>query len=221
MSPASVAVPEPEPGPRPDALWGYTLADLDALTRSALSRGWGISIGQPDRYELAWSAIAEALCAAGERPGPGELVRAGREAISGYLHDERRHSGHRPDGGPRPSFGVYWDEVARHSRSPEGPVVERLALAQIWPRLRDEEREALTALAAYGEYAPAAEALGLRYHTFCMRVHRARERFLRLWHEGESPSRPWGRDRRGGHVRRSGNDTVTGVLRRRAKARAA
>lgn len=206
---------------RTDALWGYTLADLDVLTRSALSSGWGARIGQPARYELAWSAIAEALCAAGERPRPGELVWAGREAISGYLHDERRHSGRAPDGTERPSFVMYWDEVARSSRSPEGPVVERLALAQIWARLREEEREALTALAAYGEYALAAQALGLRYNTFCMRIHRGRERFLRLWHEGEKPSRAWGRDRRGEHVQRSGNDTVMGVLRRRARDKAA
>lgn len=214
------AVPEPDPEPRPDALWGYTLADLDSLTRSALSRGWGLRIGQPTRYELVWSAIAEALCAAQERPEPGELVRAGWAGLNEYLADERHHWGVTRDGIMRPSFFLYWDEVVRNSRSPEGPVVERLALAQIWGRLRADEAEALIALAAYGEYQPAADALGLKYYTFCARVRRGRERFLRLWHEGETPSRMWGRDRRGEHRQRSGNDSVMGVLRRRSRLRA-
>jgi hypothetical protein len=124
----------------------------------------------------------------------------------------------RHDGSPRPSFGLYWDSVARHTASHEDAVIERTALWQIWEQLSACEREALLALAIHDEYATAANALGLQYYTYCARVRRARKRFLELWHEGEAPSRPWGRDRRGAHVCRSGNDSVMGVLRRRIKA---
>lgn len=56
---------------------------------------------------------------------------------------------------------------------------------------------------------------------FCARVRHGRLRFLRYWHEGETPSRLWGSDRRGNHVQRSGNGTVMGILRRRLKLKAA
>jgi len=70
-----------------------------------------------------------------------------------------------------------------------------MALAQIWPRIPAHQQEALHALAAHGDYQAAADALGLKYHTFCKRIKLAREQFLRLWLEGETPRRGW-RDRR-------------------------
>lgn len=200
--------------------YGYNLADLDRLTRVALSRGWASNTDRRLRYHIAWSAIAIALYAAAEPPEPADLVRAGWESISGYLKTERRHWGLKQDGSTRPSFALYWDEVIRHTASPENGVVERVTLWQIWTRLPAESRNALLALAIYDEYAPAAKALDLRRDTYYAQVRRARLRFLRLWHEGETPSRLWGNDRRGEHACRSGNDSVMGVLRRREKDKA-
>lgn len=202
---------------------GYNLADLDRLARMAMSREWARNKDWRHRYHIAWSGIAEALYSAAEPPEPGDLIRAGQESVTEFLHTELRHWGIRQDAdrSRRPSFVMYWDMVARPTSSPENGIVERLALWQIWPRLRAEDREALLALATYGEYAPAAEALGLQKYTYYARVHRARVRFLRLWHEGEAPSRSWGHDTRGEHVCRSGNDNVIGVLRRRKRKKAA
>jgi hypothetical protein len=211
---------EPQAGDIHTLRHGYNLADLDRLARMALSREWARNRDWRHRYDIAWSAIAEALYAAAEPPEPGDLIRAGQESVTGFLHTELRHWGIKHDRSRRPSFAMYWDEVARHTASPENGIIERLALWQVWARLRDEDREALLALAIHGEYDKAAATLGLRKYTYYARVRRARVRFLRLWHEGESPSRLWGHDTRGEHVCRSGNDTVMGVLRRRAREKA-
>jgi hypothetical protein len=53
---------------------GYNLADLDVLTRSALSRGWARNVDRRLRYDIAWSGVAEALYAATERPEPAGEV---------------------------------------------------------------------------------------------------------------------------------------------------
>lgn len=62
----------------------------------------------------------------------------------------------------------------------------------------------------------AAEALGLKYYTFCARVSRARAHFLQLWHEGEVPSTTWGNDRRRG---RETGRTAIRVLAHRHRCR--
>jgi hypothetical protein len=110
-------------------------------------------------------------------------------------------------------FERYWRHVAAPDDGPEEKITERLALAQIWPHLRPVHREALAALAAHGDYQRAAQALGLPYATFKSRISTARREFLALWHDGETPSRPWVRDRRAG----PGTDmhTITYFLRSR------
>ncbi len=155
---------------------------------------------QIDRLEVVWSAIAEALYASEAAPTKRALFRAGVQAMSRYDNDEVHHHGMATHGerssgfGSAPSFWVYWCPTT--SPSPEDGVVDRVALAQIWPRLSADQRRVLLALAAFDDYAAAANALGLTYYAFCARVREARLRFLALWHEGESPSRIWGRDRR-------------------------
>src|SRR5437899_1576469 len=52
------------------------------------------------------------------------------------------------------------------------------------------------ALAASGDYATAATAMGLSTATFGTAVYKARRRFYELWHEGEVPAKQWRRDRR-------------------------
>lgn len=88
-------------------------------------------------------------------------------------------------------------------------MIDRVALAQIWPRLRPEHRQVLTALTAYDDYGLAAEALGISRAWFTNRISAARREFLRLWHEGESPSRQWAHDWRGS----TGTDPLTSANR--------
>jgi hypothetical protein len=122
-------------------------------------------------------------------------------------------------------YEAAWAAIAEHLySSAELPTPGELiragwALAQIWPRLTPATRDALTALATYDDYQRAAESLGLSYATFKSRISEGRRQFLALWHEGETPSRPWLRDRRAG----PGTDmhTVTYFLRSRRLRRAA
>lgn len=181
---------------------GFNLADVDRLARFALSR---VRFGRVDahtRYETAWHVIVESLYAAPEDapPTPSDLVYAGQNAVMNLISDEMRHHGrstHNP-GETRPGFVRYWDAIGRPSRSPEGRIVERHALWQIWPTLTPSQRKALLALAVHGDYKQAAAAIGMTYATFLVNVSTGRRRFLRWWHEGEKPSRTWGRDIRVG-----------------------
>jgi hypothetical protein len=170
-----------------------------------------LSIDRRIRYEAAWSAIAEHLYAAeGDAPPtPADLIFAGQDAISRLAGDEMHHHGlaygkDLPQ--VRPRFAAYWEWQRLRGADPATQVVERAALWQIWARLTDGERRALSALAVHGDHQSAADALGKTYGVFTTDLSRARARFLRLWHEGEKPSRVWGADRR---VYRRGQAPVT------------
>jgi hypothetical protein len=202
--------------------FGFTLDRLERLSHFAARRKlWHHGLELAERKEVAWAAMSEHLYACDEPPTVGELINAAWEAIAKHIGSHRQFLGHNtddPDGGIRPAFDRYWRHVAGPASGPEERIIERIALAQIWPHLRPVHREALAALAAHGDYAQAAEAMGESYVTFKSQVSRARREFLALWHEGETPSRPWVRDRRAG----PGTDmhTVTYFLRaRRLRAR--
>jgi hypothetical protein len=76
-------------------------------------------------------------------------------------------------------------------------VVDQLAVRQIRSALRPLHQVAFLALAAHGDYAEAADAVGYPYSSFTTLVSQARAAFLELWHEGEAPSRVWAVDRHG------------------------
>ncbi|MBB2914901.1 hypothetical protein FHS43_006213 [Streptosporangium becharense] len=202
--------PRDDPTPEPETpvidcrdglRWGYVVADLDRIARMALSRQVGLHTFEPaERYEIAWSAIALELYAAAERPTVGDLISAGWNAIAKTNADQARHHGRdriRYKGTTRSSFRKYWGDAASlHTSSPEGGIVERLALEQIWPMLTAGQQEALAALAVHGSVAAAAQALGKTSTAVHVIARAGRLRFKQWWHEGETPSRPWGRDRR-------------------------
>jgi hypothetical protein len=91
--------------------------------------------------------------------------------------------------------------------------VERRALAEIWAALPAQHRRVLLALAEHGHYAEAAASLGVTQGSYYSLISRARKAFLALWHEGETPSRPWGNDVRG-RLPRAKNVTVIAVRQR-------
>jgi len=84
-----------------------------------------------------------------------------------------------------PSFEIYW--AAKTAPPADATVVDRVAVWQIWPMLRPLHQMAFLALAAHGDYAEAARAVGYPYSSFASLISEARAAFLALWHEGETP----------------------------------
>ena len=183
---------------------GFTLAQLDRIAALATNTGRALVMHYQDRRDEAWSAIVEHLYAAEEPPTSHQLVEVGRSAIYDLIRSEFREMGfyrQHTDGvthgpGSSPKFRWYWECITVPARSPEGPVVERMALAQILPRLAPAQRKAIIALAATDRYETAAALLGVSSSAFKSSIALGRRRFRELWHEGETPSRPWGTDRR-------------------------
>jgi hypothetical protein len=173
-----------------------------------------------DRYEAAWSAIAERLCAEESPLSERGLKLAGCTAVNRLAQDHGRHWG-LDRGNPAAGFEAargflrFWELYRRASRSPEDGVVERLAVLQIWPRLSQTHRLVLTAMAVHADNVAAAEAVGKTYVTFNSHLKNARRAFLILWHEGEQPSRIWGKADR----RRSGRRTTAQVFHERVMQR--
>jgi hypothetical protein len=190
---------------------GFTLSQVQALSVFAVQRdSWHHDFDFNDRLEAAWHAIIEHIYSSAEPPTVREIIRTGWRAIGEHVEKEHRFHGrntHDRYAGTTGKFERYWRAVAGTAPGPEERIIELLALAQIWPRLRPVYREVLAALAAHDDYGLAAEALGKRGATFRAQVSLARKEFLELWHEGESPSRPWGTDRR--IARRTGRHSAS------------
>jgi predicted DNA-binding protein (UPF0251 family) len=172
---------------------GYNLADLDKLARIAISRSRGTRSDYLDRYQAAWSAIAEHLCTH-ESPTPADLVHAGWCAVAANTARTARSHGYDPRVGRTDSFERYW--TAAPGLSVEDRVVETVTLWQIMARLTDRQRQMINALAATGDYQLAAQAMGMHYAAFVVALNRARRVFLRWWFEGETPPKRIQRDRR-------------------------
>jgi helix-turn-helix protein len=178
---------------------GYTLAHLNELAvRAVRVQRFNRQVDFTVRVEIAWSAIAESLYAADEPPAPDDLIRAAWAAIGDDTDRTYRAHGwntHDRYAGITSRFQQYWAGVGI-TRSPEEPIVERITLSQIWPRLSPSHRQLLLAMAVYEDYGRAAEALQKSRKSFTTQLSQARRAFLALWHDGEQPSRPWGYDRR-------------------------
>lgn len=177
---------------------GYTVAEVERLAKVAagtVNTYTGDSMA--DRVDDAWSAIVERLYADPAPIEPGQLVWVGRKALYRADRNVWHHYGvFKRDvlagRGSMPAFQSYW---WRPTVTVEGRVVDRLAFAQIWPRLTPAQQEAIVAVAIYGDQQEAARALGKPW--LKSSLHNARTRFLELWHEGETPSKKWGYDHPG------------------------
>ncbi|RAN92642.1 hypothetical protein GAR05_06134 [Micromonospora saelicesensis] len=202
---------------------GFTLADLNRVAASATRHAGTFAADGHDRYQTAWSAIAEHLYATDQPPSERDLWHCGRNAIWDSIRDDRRTHGAPRDGGggEMPQFRRYWYDHATVTPSCEDRVVERLALTQIWPQLTDGNRAALAAYAAVGSMDGAAAALGVSPTALNSRLQRARNNAAALWHEHETVARNRRRDYRArtdrDHLRPCGTPTAYTRHRRRGE----
>jgi len=185
-----------------EAKHGFTLEDLEKMTRAAVVADRLLVGDVRYRHSIAYSAIAEALFASDEPPERGHLIRVGWQAIALDVRWSLRHAGYPDDGQPgddklRPRFVQYWED---HKVAPshEPKIVEGLAAHQVVETLTPVYRDALVALAVHGTYQDAAEALGISYVAFKARITTARKQILARWFEGETPRRTFHTDRRVG-----------------------
>lgn len=185
---------------------GYTLDDVHAMAKLAVHTAGVMAADWYERYDIAWSAIAEELYAAPHWPRRSSLVQAGQLAIKASVDEYRQAYGYyrrKTDGavhglGSSPTFRMFWLGSSGATPGPEHGIVERLAVERIFATLKPHHQTALLALAAHDDYRAAAEALDLKYDVFCDHIRLGRRAFYALWHEGEAPSRIWGCDRRAG-----------------------
>lgn len=171
-------------------LWGYTMRDLETMTRAAVASARTAAADYTDRHDAAWHAIAERLVDAPQRPARDTLLQAGIRAVYQTVNDHLRHHGTPPGSDPgvvRLAFSHYWGRVTQPADSPETDVVERQALYRVWPCLTGYQQRALTALATHGTCAEAAAGLGVAYQTLDHHLRAGRRRFLELWHGDETP----------------------------------
>jgi len=184
---------------------GYTLDQVRGLSIwTVLHDRFHAFADFDERLEVAWHAIIEHLYTCDQPPARPEVIKAAWRAIGqhtkrdehfrrGYSNDERDR-----DASASTGFARYWLDSAQPASGPEERATEYLALGQIWARLRPAHRELLAAMAEHEDYGQAAAALGKSRHAYATEVGRARRAFRELWHEGETPSRTWGADRRVG-----------------------
>jgi len=187
---------------------------------------WYQSVDFDQRLEVAWHAIIEHIYTADAPPAMPDVARAAEYAVSQDVQQMHRFYGRntqdRYAGTTTAGFERYWRTTASLSPSHETTVTERVALAQILPRLRPLNQEAITALSAHEDYGLAADALGISRRHFTDRISKARREFLSLWHEGELPSRSWAHDWRGSRAAdplTSANRTIAARRRARGKLR--
>lgn len=195
------ATEPPASPPIRGSMWGYTLADIGRLARTACTADRTYSSDMTTRYDTAWSAIALAVCEADEPPARQELVRVGWQAIYADVRAVRHLYGiDRSDASGQVAsaqrYAVYWRPVAE-DRADER-VTEALAVWQVLEVLSDPYRDAVKALAWHGTYQAAAEALGITYVAFRGRMRTARRIAWAAWYAPETPPAVKGTDRRVG-----------------------
>jgi predicted DNA-binding protein (UPF0251 family) len=189
--------PDAPPDRHPDPMHGWSLNELSKLTNTVLKRDrWHTAGDVEERRDAVWFALVQHILQANAAPTGQDLFWVGINASDKLVTADMRTHGRSTHayGEAMPRYAMFWNPVL--PQSPERGVVERNALHQIWPQLTLRQQQALTALAATGDYRQAAASLGVTQGTFHVLISKARQRYLLWWHEGEKPSRVWGTDRR-------------------------
>jgi hypothetical protein len=177
---------------------GWTMRSLDQVTRASVNNDRSRASDADTRYNTAWSAIAEHLCAAEEPPTWHDLFTTGWRAIYAEVREMRENYGFKDrDGTTEVASGQryvqYWWQPPHR---PEEGLLERIAVYEILATLPDVDRDAIVALAVHGDYQAAADSLGLKYSALTQRLTQARRRFRVQWYAPETPPRNKGTDRR-------------------------
>lgn len=172
---------------------GYTLHDIDQMTRAAIVADRLRAMPIEHRRDIAWEAIVLALFEAEHPPHRGSLIQEGWKAIYRHVRDGIRQRGYSDDRDwssdepNRPRFLMFWGSGVTPSH--EDRVVERLATGQVLNVVDGPYRDAVLALAAQGDYLRAADSLGINYKALVARMGVARKRIDAAWFGDESPAR--------------------------------
>lgn len=179
--------------------YGYTLDDLDHMTRTALMANRSMAADWIDRYDAAYFAITEHLYSAETWPQRHDLVGTGIKAISKMVRLELQHHGidrqnmdNLAEGRKHRGYHMFWEGHLTFP-SHEDYVVDRVALDQVWEVLSVGDRQIIAARAAYEDNGRAAEALARKRHSFVTQLNQGRRRFRTLWFGGETV-RAWAND---------------------------
>lgn len=195
--------PSPEPEPREEpppprrtgayddttpVRHGYTVADLSRIAgtciRSAARRGVR---DLDDKRAAAMCALIEHLHEGDCDPGSSALLRTAENAISNasdryWANQGLNANTHEPQKG----FPRFWNAGAPALLDER--VTERVAVYQILAALPQRQDETIRALAECdGDPKAAALLLGLTPAGIAGNRRNAREAFLALWHEHETP----------------------------------
>lgn len=196
------------------------MADLERMAHAAVNIHPSRirSISRVDKWETAWHEIVVLLYASPEPPSWGECVGAAGRAIARERDEwEHHHGWSRKSGEPTPAFRKFWATVTEDRDDFTAAVVEGLALPQVLATLTNKQYEAVVTLSVHRTQQEAALAIGVSPHTFGRHLRAAREKFLTLWLEGETPRsgvsrEPVGEQCRHGHSRTEhGYKTSEGV----------
>ncbi|MFJ8929293.1 hypothetical protein ACIRLA_22210 [Streptomyces sp. NPDC102364] len=181
---------------------GFTLDDVERIAWgvAASSDRWHRATPVGERHDHARYGIVVHLLAADAPPTDRDLYTAGLAEINRAVHSEFTAVGRTDTADERGEFG-YLPQVARYwhqavTNPVEERVLERLALAQVWPLLTDLQRGALATLASCGDYEQAATALGVKLSALDMRLAAGRRKVAAAWFEHETPPRRRRKDRR-------------------------
>lgn len=180
-----------------DLLWGWTLAEIHDLARSAaLSNRWLVS-DFTIRFEAAFDALIDELLTAECCPSRHDLQAAGKGAISRSLLKDFCHTYGVADRdltagiGSAPRFAAYWAHL------PDDPwedrIIDRIAVGQIMAVIGPRHVRFLEALAAAPDTRSAAGALGILRSSYRSYLSEARRAFEASWYWPEAP--PKGRKR--------------------------
>jgi len=184
--------------------YGYTLDTLDRLAKTVVvaNAQWWPGGDRHQQIDTAWSGIAEALYAAEHEPSENELLQAGTRALVEDTKAYRKHHGLRDGGlvGDGPRFAAFWYDPPNEPW--EDRLIDRIAIGQIMPTLKPHLAETVGALATLGDYAAAADAVGVKYGALTMRMREARQAFQRQWYAPDAPPPTRGTDRRVGSYAR-------------------
>lgn len=179
---------------------GYTLGDVERMTRAAVVADRMLAMPSDHRRDLAWEAIVLAPYEADEPPLRQQLIRTGWQAIYAHIRTGLRERGYgderdwSADGPNRPRFVMFWGQG--HTPDHADRIIESIAVRQVVGVLRGPYRDAVLALASTDDYQRAAQALSISYDALIARLVTARKRIDAAWYGAETPPRQRRTDRR-------------------------